>query len=990
MIRDLLTTCKPRDDVLDGELSDSMFAASLDEVVNESAPLAYGDPQFFFEATWPSQGLRDLMNEVFGRLSGKRPTAPPVIRLETNLGGGKTHNLIALWHAARGHLDPMRALGFMDPALLPDTPVARVAVSVGTAAGATTFPEVDGVAARSLWQYLALQLGGPAAADALVDDDPLVAPGADALKRLLGDKPALILIDELARYLAVAAGVEVGGTTLARQTVSFLMALMEAVDARPQASLVITTTEVTDAFGDQTQQVVDAMNEVRGLMARREHVLRPSAEADLPKILTRRLFERVDTPAAAEVGRVYADVAVDAYQRGADLSAEVVSPRWAEDVAATWPFHPWLMRLLDKRLSTIPNFQRTRGALRLLATTIRDVWSDGAAGVLALHPHHLDPADPRIMEDLTSRLGRGELENAVRADIASQAGGDQSRAEAIDRELGAPYARRLAVTAYLGSLTNDVPGLPAPDLMAAVLTPGDDPNVVARSLELLESRCWYLHVDHRGYRFSTEKSLVKVIQDAQARVPLGQVRQEATSLLGEVYRDAALKVRRSWEDSKVPDRERDATLVVLHWDEFGDAHGVDPAGPVPDRVQELWERTPTGGLREFRNRVVFLCPSAKTHQAMLEAVRSHIALTALDADETVRADVTERKQQELRDAAKGSRLLARIAVCNHVNVLYVPDRGGLVVEELATVTKASERRNQTEAIVDRLAAMGKTLSADDAPLDPAMIRSRLGAMLDGPVPTTKLPRVFAQRADLQMVLDLGQFERLVRAGVINGVWEYHDTSLGPAGWVTSDRPGRVRVDDETMLHPVGSAPPVEVPSCPLCGEVHDPGPCPDGGGSETPRDESPAQTFEGRGSATSALAESLDQVRDQGAPPVRRLLVAVDETGPALQQELARLQSVVPDGLDGATVTWKVDLAATLDEPPHAIRVAFAGRPGDYGALKGAVDHVLRTRTASLRAAVEAVFADPVPPDAAVVTGVQERAARTGPSRCRVTVEVAR
>jgi hypothetical protein len=990
---DIYATCQPRKDVLDGELSDTMFAASLDEVVNESAPQAYGEPTLFFDATWPSQGLRDLLNAVFGRLSGNKPAAPPVIRLETNLGGGKTHNLIALWHAAHGHLDPMRAMAFMDNTLLPDAPVDRVAVSVGTAAGATSFPAVDAVEARSLWQHLALQLGGPAAAEALVGDDPLVAPGADALKRLLGDEPALILIDELARYLAVAAGVEVGATTLARQTVSFLMALMEAVDAKPKASLVITTTEVTDAFGDHTQQVVDAMTEARGLMARREHVLRPSAEADLPRILSRRLFERVDDSAGRDVGRAYAEAAADAFNHGADLAADVVSTGWADEVAATWPFHPWLMRVLDKRLSTIPNFQRTRGALRLLATTIRELWDAEAPGVLAVHPHHLDLSERQIAEDLTSRLGRGELESAVRADVASQPGGDASRSEDIDHELGTPYARRLAITAYVGSLTNDVPGLPAPDLMASVLAPGDDANTMRRSLELLESRCWYLHVDHRGYRFSTEKSLVKVIQDAQSRVPLGQVRQEATSILGSVYRDAALKVRRGWEDSKVPDRERDATLVILHWDDFGDERGVDPSGPVPERVKELWERTPTGGLRQFRNRIVFLCPSAANHQAMLDAVRRKIALTALAGDETVQADLSDAKRAELKEEAQTSKLEARIAVCNHVNILYVPERDGLAVEELPTVTRASERPNQTEAVVDRLAAMDKTLSADDPPLDPAMIRSRLGAMFDEPVPTPQLSRVFAQRSDMRMVLDQGQFEKLVRAGVRNGVWELHDIAAGPDGWVTRDRPGPLSIRDDTVLHPIGSAPPVEVAECPFCGQVHDPGPCPGAGGAGGSGSGGGAGTtvsvVEVRGSATSALAETLDQVRDRGAP-IKRLVVSIDEAGPSLQQELARLQSVVPDKLDGADVIWSVDIAATFDDPAHTVRLTFSGYPGDYGALKGTVEHVLRTRTATVRATCAATFDEPASPDADVVAALQGRAAKTGPSKCVVAIEADR
>ncbi len=142
-LRDLCETCIPRDDVLSGDLPDAVFAANLGAVVNEDpdAPTTYRDAAELFEITHPSLGLRELLNEALGRVSGKKAGAPPVIRLETNLGGGNTHNLIALWHTAKGRLDPLRAAAFMDPDCLPSEPVERVAVFVGTEAGATSFPE---------------------------------------------------------------------------------------------------------------------------------------------------------------------------------------------------------------------------------------------------------------------------------------------------------------------------------------------------------------------------------------------------------------------------------------------------------------------------------------------------------------------------------------------------------------------------------------------------------------------------------------------------------------------------------------------------------------------------------------------------------------------------------------------------------------------------------------------------------------------------------
>ena len=524
-----------------------------------------------------------------------------------------------------------------------------------------------------MWGYLALQVGGAEGYQLVqADDEALTAPGSDAIKRLLAGRPVLLLLDEIARYYLVAGGVKVGDTTLAGQTTAFLMALMEAVDALEHAVLVITTTGVTDAFGDETSAVLDAISQARSLMARKELVLPPSEEADLPKILTRRLFKPVQPGAAGLVGSAYADTADAAFSAGLDLPEGMTGAGWATEVSRTYPFHPALIRVLDKRLSTIPNFQRTRGALRLLARAIRDLWDKRPENVQLIHLHHLNLSDRVIADELSSRLERSQYEPVIRADIASQAGGEKSHAERVDERMGSDLASRLATTIYLYSLTRDVPGVPAAELYGAVLSPGDDVNLLQKALDGLESSCWYLHADVRGYRFSTEASLVKLIQEAEGEISIPKARTRATKILSEQFKDGVLKVRRAWEDAKVPDNAEDVWLVILHWDDFGDARGVDPHAPVPANVQQLWEKTPTGGVREYRNRLVILAPTAGTHDAMVRAVRTLLALEQLANNDATLAALSAEKRAELKDRAKEQALLARVAVCNHVNLLYVP------------------------------------------------------------------------------------------------------------------------------------------------------------------------------------------------------------------------------------------------------------------------------------------------------------------------------
>jgi hypothetical protein len=951
MAPDLYQAVEPRRDVLEGTLSDAVFAASLDEVVAGTAPYAYGVPSTFFAATYPSAGLRSLLAEALGRLSGKRPDAAPVIRVETNLGGGKTHNLIALYHAARGELDPMRALEFTDPSLLPDDPVDQLGVFVGTAVGATSFPGSHGIVPNTPWGHLALEIGGAEGYELLrSDDEALTAPGSHALSELIGDRPTLVLIDEIARYLAVARGREVGQTTLDVQTTAFLMALLEAVATSPKAVVVLTTTEVTDAFGEETERVLKAVSDAMSLIARKEHVLRPADEADLPAILARRLFARVDEGAAAAVGDAYREAAAEASVRGAELPERMSSGGFGADVTRSYPFHPELITILDKRLSTIPNFQRTRGALRLLARTVRTLFDYQPPGALLIHPHNVDLADSAIAEDLSSRLDQARLEPVIRADIASRPGSEPSHAEQVDARLACPFAKRLATTAYLYSLTRDVPGVSAPVLVGSVLAPGDDPNVIVKALDSLEASAWYLHVDARGYRFSVEPSLQKLVQEAEAQVTTTDAKREATRILSDAFRESALKVRRVWEDASIPDRFDDAWLAVLHWDEFGDDHGVVTTAEVPAQVVDLFEKTATGGVREFRNRIVFLAPAARSHESMLGAVRRLLGLRRLADSRDLLSALPEEKRADVQRRVKEAELEARIAVCNHVNLCYVPSQGGLEVVELDLVTTASAKRNQTEAVLDRLAAMEKTLVAGDRALDPGFIRSKLGSQLDNGLSTSELVRVFARRTDMKLVLDRAQLQSLVTAGVRNGVWEYFEPDGASGRWATKDQPAATtRIADDTFLHPPGSAP------APATGTSSGTGtgaapllPSPEQIRAGRARAEDVGAAFSATGKGDVALREARQAARDAGRAQMRGLLVSIDPLGSDAGVELARLLTVVPASAPKASVRYFVRLNTDLGDPAALLSVQFSGTAGQYQAIRSALDQVLRSSEAAL------------------------------------------
>lgn len=974
---DVLT---PRPEVLEGTLSDAVFAASLEDVLAGVGPEIYRDPVRFFAATHPSDGLKATLDESLGRATGARPDASPLLRLETNLGGGKTHNLIALLHAARGDLPANLAPEFVDPKVLPSEPIEQVAAFVGTSVGGGAFPDIDGVAAQTIWGYLALQLGGLAAYEKVrTDDEARTAPGANELRAIFGGRPTIIMLDELARYLQVAEGVTVSNSTLAKQVVAFLLALFEAADREPHTVVVITMTELTDPFGGSTEAVHDVISEARSVMARKERVLRPSGEADLPKILARRLFEAVPgASTAAEVGTAYAEAAAAFAQGGVDLNDEVLGAGWATTVADSYPFHPELVRVLDKRVSTIPNFQRTRGALRLLARTVRGLWDTRPDGTLLIQLDNLNLRDPDTAEDLSSRIDRPKWEPVIRADVASSQGGEMSHADEIDARLDTELAGRLATGIYLFSLTEDVPGVPAPELFGAVLRPSDDANIATKALDALEHEAWYLHTDLRGYRFSTEVALPKLILDAQQEISKGKVKAAATDILASQFKDSALKVRRTWEDERVPDRSDDAWLVLLHWDQVQ----LDGPDPVPEVVSNLWSNAPAGGPREFRNRLVFLAPQKQNHEAMLASVQRHLALKRLVNSADKVAQLSDEKRAELRGLAKQSEAEVRIAVCNHVNLLFFPVGSGLEGQELDLVTQASLKPNQTDAVLDRLSTMEKTLTAGSKPLDPRMIKQKLGKLLEQPLSTADFLDQFARRADLKMVLDRKQIADLIVGGVRAKTWEYQDPELGDQGWGTADRPAAsVRIDAQTLLHPVGSAPAPAAVVCPLCGGSHPGQPCPKGPGP----DPTPAgATFSGDGAAAHALEAARQAAGEAGRQKLVGLTIDIEATGANTATELARLMTMAPSG---AVVRYRLDIRAVLDEPVDVLKVEFDGAAAAYEPVRAALDQVLRKREAVVKATLSATIATPMELAGDEVQQLVDAAKSTGPSKCSVLLE---
>ncbi|MYE67028.1 MAG: ATP-binding protein, partial [Acidimicrobiia bacterium] len=194
---------EPHDDVTSGRFEMAQYAADLHQVWRGAAAAEYGDPTEFYRRTFITEGLGKLITGAVERFAGSG--GDPVVKLQTNFGGGKTHALIALYHLAgadrAADLPGVEDLLTGGGSTLPGTGVRRAVLVGHQLEPGSAAEKPDGTAVSTIWGELAWQLGGSDAYSLVAEADrTATSPGAALGELLAAHAPCLILIDEWVAY----------------------------------------------------------------------------------------------------------------------------------------------------------------------------------------------------------------------------------------------------------------------------------------------------------------------------------------------------------------------------------------------------------------------------------------------------------------------------------------------------------------------------------------------------------------------------------------------------------------------------------------------------------------------------------------------------------------------------------------------------------------------------------------------------------------------
>ncbi|ELS45052.1 Swt1 family HEPN domain-containing protein [Microcystis aeruginosa] len=640
----------PHPDVASGRYQEAEFAADLWQVYLDQGSDEYRLPNEFFGRTYLTEGLKQLLTNALIRLTGAG--GDPVIELQTNFGGGKTHAILALYHLFFGV--ETKDLPGMEPVLQaaavnePPKNVNTVVIVGNKLSPGTVEKKRDGVRVHTLWGEIAWQLGGKEGYEMVREADETATNPGDVLKELFNRyAPCLILIDEwvaYARQLHERADLP-GGSFDTHFT--FAQTLSESAKNADRTLLVVSIPSSDIEIGGE--RGTEALDRLKNAIGRIQSPWRPASAEESFEIVRRRLFQTTTDPQLF----VARDAVIKAFSemyrtQGQEFPSECLEADYRRRLREAYPIHPEFFDRLYSDWSTLDKFQRTRGVLRLMAKVIHSLWEREDKSLLIM-PSHVPMDDAQVQSELTRYLD----DNWVPI-IEKDVDGPNSLPLDIDRQnsnLGRYSAcRRVTRTIYLGSaptIRAANRGLEDKRIKLGCVQPGETVAIFGDALRRLTDRATYLYIDGNRYWISNQPNVTRTAQD------------RANLLFEERYKVTEEIVRRLKADQQrgefgaihiAPESTADipddphlgVRLIVLS---PGQPHSKSAEdSPARRLVAEILNQR-GGSPRYYKNTLVFVAADKSNLENLEKNVAGYLAWNSIVADqETLNLDVSQRKQ----------------------------------------------------------------------------------------------------------------------------------------------------------------------------------------------------------------------------------------------------------------------------------------------------------------------------------------------------------
>lgn len=804
------TAIPPREDLRQGRpLNAAEFAVHLDHIRDGRAPRDYQDAERFFERTYLTQNMCSFAAEVLRRLNGKGGEASAVFNLATQFGGGKTHALTMLYHLVRNgpSADTYQGVNsILIKAGLPSVPRAATAVFIGTEFDSITGRGgSDGTPIRkSPWGEIAYQLGGEKSL-ALVQEheDRMIAPSGEVIRSMLPkDMPCIILIDELMNYIS-----RFRGMGMVNQLYAFFQALSEVVRSEDRVVMVVS---IPASELEMTTEDFQDYDRFKKLLNRLGKPVLMSTPGDSSEIIRRRLFEWDGIPDEGKKAiKEYTHWAIEhRHQIPADFSVDSAGDAFR----ATYPFHPAVISVFERKWQALPKFQQTRGVLQLLALWVSINYQKGVTegrkdplidlGSAPLH-------DPSFRAAVFEQLGEERLEAAITTDIAGKKDSHAAMldANADDAISKARLHQKIATSIFFESNGGQSGGdarkyATLAEIRFAVGRPDIDIANVETVLEALappNGACYYLDAGQNRYWFSTKPNLTKLHSNRMASMSAGRLQKVDEICLAEIQRAFQAKngdIRPQFfpeKSGQVPDRAELSIIVLAPRYNPGDADTRDLICSI------LTEYASTA--RTYKSALIFAL--AENNLSLIDRGKS---LTAWEdiRDEQDQIGLDPRQKTQVQQNIREAQNALKAAVWRSYRYATLLGKGNVLKQIDLGLNTIGSAPSLPSLIIERLKRddiITETLSTTSLSKywPPALTEWS----------TKNVRDMFFASPDVPRILDARAIKNTIAKGVIEGRFGYCGEVIDgvphPLFFEQAISPGEVEISDEMFIIPAEAA-----------------------------------------------------------------------------------------------------------------------------------------------------------------------------------------
>ncbi len=602
--------CKFSDEIVSGHLELHKFAVELHDVISGTADPTYEDPQKFLDNTYLTSQMNGILKDALNRLEHSQ--GMPCIIIDTGFGGGKTHTLMLLYHVLSNpkigfeytrkyNLDRELELNRISD-------VRVVAIDCRDIKKATLWGEI----ADKLGKYDTVRE---------YDTPPKPISDLDVIKGFF-DRPTLLMIDELPHYLSETLAEKVGDTTKSKLTEAFLYKLISAVSSSRNSVFVLTLTENQQLYKDRvdnikstlTDYVIDgAIGDLKETLSRQTSIRNPVQKEEIYNVIRHRLVKDIDgAEREAAVGE-YMDYYTD--------EGLITDPKFHERLEKSYPIHPDFVDMLYERVSTISQFNQTRGTLRFLALVLNDIYENRRNCTL-VGTGDINLESPAIVDEITSKIGRNEFAKIINTDCIEHA-------REMDGDKPVKVIEQVARTIYLHSL-HETPskksGITINRIKLSVGRPGLDTSLIEKSLyEDIKKQFWYIQETNDQFYFVDAVNENAIIAEYAKRINAPEVDEQISQALAGLTKGSPFKPI-IWND-EVEDSSS-LKMCVLRYDESSN---------IEARISDILEHV-NDKPRNYPNTIAFVYADSELVGDLKSAAKELAAIFKAKKDERIKAD----------------------------------------------------------------------------------------------------------------------------------------------------------------------------------------------------------------------------------------------------------------------------------------------------------------------------------------------------------------